>query len=213
MDTYLEKRRCLRLYYSDPRTSAVFDLIRQVRSETTSLLTLNEGMQLYYAVQAVNKLDGDIAEVGAYMGSSAKLMHLADPSKLVYACDTFEGLPVQDCIRTDILAGEYVAPYEQVRTYVSAYPSIHLIKGFFPDSAEALREKTFSFVHLDTDLYQSTFDALVFFYPRLRSGGGIILHDYQSHEGVEQAFRDFFQDKPEPVIPISGTTQCLVQKI
>jgi O-methyltransferase len=67
-------------------------------------------------------------------------------------------------------------------------------------------------VHLDADLYESTMAGLEFFYPRMPPGAILICHDYLSSEGVNAAFGEFFADKPEPVIELTGY-QCLVVKV
>jgi hypothetical protein len=58
---------------------------------------------------------------------------------------------------------------------------------------------TFSFVHLDVDLYQPTHDSLAFFYPRMVTGGIIVCDDYgfDSCPGAKKALDDFFRDKEE----------------
>jgi len=76
-----------------------------------------------------------------------------------------------------------------------------------------LKYKKFAFVHLDVDLYQSTQDCLEWFYPRMSRGGVIVSHDYLSAtQGVKRVFDEFFADKPEPILELSGS-QCLVIKI
>ena len=73
--------------------------------------------------------------------------------------------------------------------------------------------KKFSFVHLDVDLYKSTLDCLKYFYPRVSRGGVIISHDYPNSDGVNKAFDEFFQDKPEIIIEPFATGQCLIVKV
>jgi hypothetical protein len=70
----------------------------------------------------------------------------------------------------------------------------------------------YSFVNLDVDLYESTFDSLDFFYPRLERGAILISHDYSTSAAVKKAFDDFFKLKPEPVIRLCGS-QCLIVKL
>jgi len=73
----------------------------------------------------------------------------------------------------------------------------------------------FAIVHLDCDLYQPTADGLTYFYPRLSSGGLLILHDYSSGHwsGCARAIDAFLKDKPErPVlIPDKSGTAVLVK--
>lgn len=67
-------------------------------------------------------------------------------------------------------------------------------------------------MHLDLDLYKATSESIEFFYPRMSKGGIILSHDYLTASGVKKAFDDFFSDKPEPIIEMSGT-QCLIVKV
>ena len=79
---------------------------------------------------------------------------------------------------------------------------IHYRKGYFPESiAEEEKEKKFCLVSLDADLYNPTLEGLKFFYPRLESGGYIMIHEYnaivmvegkaQDFSGVKRAVKDF----------------------
>jgi hypothetical protein len=75
-----------------------------------------------------------------------------------------------------------------------------------------VKDKLFSFVHLDADLYDSTIAGLQFFYPRMFPGAILICHDYLTAEGVNAAFTEFFAANPEPVIELTGY-QCMVVKV
>ena len=59
-----------------------------------------------------------------------------------------------------------------------------------------IKKEKFSLVHLDTDLFQSTYDGLNFFYPRLIKYGCIISHDYSSFgcPGVKMAIDKFVSE-------------------
>ena len=63
-----------------------------------------------------------------------------------------------------------------------------------------------------SDTYESTRSCLEFFYPRMNRGGIILSHDYINAAGVRKAFDEFFSDKSEPIIEMSGT-QCLIVKL
>jgi len=60
------------------------------------------------------------------------------------------------------------------------------------------------------DLYKSTIDCLGFFYPRMIQGGIILTHDYHT-DGVQTAFKEFFDGKKIPIIELTGS-QCMVIK-
>ncbi|MDP3734124.1 MAG: TylF/MycF/NovP-related O-methyltransferase, partial [Nanoarchaeota archaeon] len=91
--------------------------------------------------------------------------------------------------------------------YLGTYPAVSFYKCFFPDTANVLKEKTFSFVHLDVDIYSSTQACLDFFYSRMEKGGIILSHDYAQAAGVKKAFQEFFHDKPESIIELAES-QC-----
>ena len=80
--------------------------------------------------------------------------------------------------------------------------NIFIYKGLFPkENSNKIKEKKFSFVHLDVDLYQGTKDSLEFFYPRMIPGGAILIHDYHHFsDGVKNAVDNFIINKPEILI-------------
>jgi O-methyltransferase len=181
--------------YGDPERSKVIDLIARIRQETE---------------KRTEKIGGDVAEVGVYKGGSAKLICEAKGSRRLHLFDTFEGIPRVEAI-DDFSVGQFAASLEGVRGYLEAYRDVHFYKGMFPDTADAISDARFSFVHLDVDTYESTSSCLRFFYPLMNRGGVMISHDYISVRGVRQAFDEFFKDKPEPIIEMSGS-QCLIVK-
>ena len=192
-------------------------LIRRVRRSNTIFLSREEIDQLIDAVQAVRKLDGDLAEVGVFEGATARLMAEASPGKPLHLFDTFEGLPYVDSFEGKVLfrKGQFKARIsaEDLRVALSCYPNVHVYKGIFPDdSGQLVESRRFSFVHLDVDVYRRTKDCLEFFYPRMNKGGILLSHDYILSIGVKKAFDEFFGDKAEPVIRCAGS-QCMIVKV
>jgi len=198
----------------NPKNAKGLDLIKQIKGETEMLLIDQEAYLIYTTVGKTEKIEGDIAEVGVYKGGSAKLMREAT-KKSLHLFDTFEGLPdlhVKDNPK-QFQKGNYSASLESVKSYLSNYTDIHFYKGLFPATAEPVKGKKFSFVHLDVDIYESTLNCLKFFYPRMSKGGVIISHDYPSSAGVRKAFDEFFEDKLEMIIEPYITGQCLIVKV
>lgn len=190
------------------------DLIKQIKGETEMLLGHQEAYLIYITVKKTEKIEGNIAEVGVYKGGSAKLMCEAT-KKPLYLFDTFEGLP--DLCAEDnpkqFQKGNYSTSLESVKSYLNGYQNINFYKGLFPATAEPVKDKKFSFVHLDVDIYESTLNCLKFFYPRMNVGGVIISHDYSSSDGVRKAFDEFFKDKPEIIIEPFTTSQAFIVKV
>jgi O-methyltransferase len=97
---------------------------------------------------------------------------------------------------------------------MSGNENILLHPGYFPETAEQVRNEIFALVNLDADLYRPTRAALDFFYPRLSPGGIIFIHDYNyKWEGIKKAVDEFAQKIPEALIlvpDIDGT--CMIMR-
>jgi hypothetical protein len=214
IDYILLKRNGVIIYYSTPERSNVMRVINNIKKENTLLLAKNEAYQLFMAVKATQKIEEDIAEVGVYRGGSGKLICLAKKNKSLHLFDTFEGLPTPTSLdnTSQFHKGEYKASLESVKNYLKDCPNVEIYKGVFPLTAGPIKNKKFSLVHLDVDLYESTLNSLKFFYPRMNSGGVIISHDYPDSPGVKKAIVDFTKNKKSPIIEMSGS-QCLIVKV
>jgi O-methyltransferase len=197
----------------DDERAGILKLIRMVYSERKMLLTANEAYQIIAAVQAALKIEGEFAEVGVFQGASSKLICEFKGERALHLFDTFEGLPQPGNFDAagQMSAGQYTHTMEDVRAYLTKYSNVHFHRGLFPDSAGPVADKRFAFVNIDVDLYEGTFATLEFIYPRMNPGGIVLSHDYASLIGVRRAFDEFFWNKAETVIQLTGS-QCLVVK-
>jgi hypothetical protein len=164
---------------------------------------------------------GHVAELGVYKGNSAALLarFARRIGKTCFLLDTFEGFDPRDLRGVDVsVAAEHFkdTSLEAVRDLVGG-ENTEFIQGYFPESASGWEpDGEFALVHIDCDLELPIRAALEFFYHRVAQGGFIIIHDYSSLSwpGATKAVDEFFQYKPECVIPIpdkSGT--CAIRKI
>jgi len=186
-------------------------LIRRCRRGAESLLTGNEAFLLYSLARAQRSLDGAMAELGVFQGSSAQIICEAKEDRPLYLFDTFAGLPELSKDETGALRqGQFSASLPAVRSLLGPYENVRFHPGLFPRSAAGLDNARFSFVHLDADLYSSTLAGLNFFYPRMVSGGIIIAHDYSTLPGVAQAFAEFLNQKSEALIELPSTQAMIV---
>ena len=89
-----------------------------------------------------------------------------------------------------------------------------IYKGWIPSRFDEIKEKKFSFVHIDVDLYEPTLKSLEFFFPRLVSGGIIIFDDYNFHiwDGGKKAWDEFFKDKKYFFFYENPTGGCFIIK-
>jgi O-methyltransferase len=187
-------------------------MVRRVKQERSLLLSAGEACQLLACLKATDGVEGDVAELGVAYGASAKLLAMQmPPGKRLLLFDTFDGLPAPTSVDgTRFSEGEFKTTLDYVRQYVGT-DRVEYYQGLFPATAEPLSDRRFSFVHLDADLYDSTMSALEFFYARLLRGGMILCHDYPSASGVVKAYEDFFRDRTDPVIELTGYQILMVK--
>lgn len=134
-------------------------------------------------VDSTFDIQGDLAEVGVFHGGTASIIHdVMSTNKNLYLYDT------------------YVDDYDGVLGYFKDIENVRIIKSDF-DGSQQIKGK-FSFIHIDTDLYEPTLRTLEVFYPLMSKGGIILVHDYThiSCSGPQIACCNFFANKPEKVI-------------
>jgi O-methyltransferase len=221
---FLRKRRSTYLKLKGLELLAIsrddnfWDLHAELLQDDRGGPTLPERYNIYSLAKATSRFPGALAEAGVYRGGSAKILCAVKGDSPLYLFDTFQGMPkVNVAIDGRWAEGDLSETrYEEIVSYLSAFPNVHVYKGFFPDSAigQEPEKQSYRFVHLDLDIYESTNQALQFFYPRMVSGGMIVSHDYSALPtlGVKKAFDDFFKDKKETIIPL-WDSQCVVVKI
>ena len=68
---------------------------------------------------------------------------------------------------------------------------VRFLAGRFRDTLPTLSEQRWAVVRLDGDLYESTLDGLEHLYPRLSSGGFLIVDDFGAMGSCRAAVEDF----------------------
>lgn len=160
-------------------------------------------------------VDGDVAEVGVYLGGSAFLISevFDGTGKVVYLFDTFEGIPFSNP-KIDIhREGEFASSYDDVRSFLGGFSNVRIVKGIFPKSAgEDVLNRKFCFVHLDVDVYESARDSIAFFQSRMVNGGVMVVDDYGSPNcpGVTKAVNEFLAGKDNRLVRGPGRKSCAI---
>ena len=176
---------------------AIEELAQRIKDEGRTMMSVECLANIGEAVFNTRHLKGELAEVGTWKGGSVKLIHLIG-RKPTHGFDTFEGLPKKrDFDHLSLKEGDYPADFEEVKAYLKPYKAINLYKGVFPDTTEPIKDKKFSFVHLDADFYDGTLQGLKFFYPRMVKGGIIMLDDYPGTKGIDIAVDEFLNGLPK----------------
>jgi O-methyltransferase len=210
--SFFAAKQILLIHYTGPDRNGWMARVNRIKAERKSLLSHGDMCQIVSAVHATRRIPGDMVEFGVAYGASARIIAEYGAGRTLHLFDTFSGLPKPTAHDSSRFSeGSYSCSLESVQQYLTGLPCRYY-EGFFPGTAGALENGTFSFVHLDVDLYESTLEGLKFFYPRMSPGAILISHDYQSAAGVDRAFNEFFADKPEAVLSLSGY-QCLVTKL
>lgn len=133
--------------------------------------------------QLCKHVKGDLAECGVAQGDTTFMLdpHVLTEGKLLYAFDTFSGLPFDDtfdfeekCIKGEFNCGKEFFYNFLDRENTAVVP----VKGLVEDTLENFSDRKFCFVWLDLDLYESTLYAYKFFESRVNPGGIIGFHDY-----------------------------------
>ncbi len=116
--------------------------------------------------------------------------------------DTFEGFAEKDVAKDTAFsfakAGDYANT--SVRLVMSKMPNpeqVRVHKGYFPDTTKELSGKErFCFVNLDMDLYEPTYNGLLYFTARMSAGGVILIHDYfaDNFKGPKEAVHRFLKE-------------------
>ena len=156
---------------------------------------------------------GDFAELGVYKGGSARLLSYLTDNR-VYLFDTFDGMPDTDIVDKHQKGDFNDTSLESVKAYLSDRNNVTLMPGFFPETTKGIDTK-FSFVHIDADIYQSTKDALEYFYPRLLPGGILMFDDYYWPlcPGVNLAIEEFLiEHQAEHVINLTNGQALLIKR-
>jgi O-methyltransferase len=161
---------------------------------------------------------GALVECGVWRGGSMMaialtLLRLGETDRELYLFDTFEGMtePGAEDVKqggrhaADILQHETrdspiwaVASIDEVREAILSvgYPEerIHFVQGAVEQTLPGAAPAEVALLRLDTDWYSSTKHELVHLYPRLASGGVLIIDDYAYWRGARQAVDEYIRE-------------------
>lgn len=175
------------------------------------------------AVRHLEKVRGDVAEVGCFEGGNALNCFLSgvwNGEKRYWLFDSFEGFPTPSLQDPQaVKSGDYTTtkPFGEIIAPLTIFPEVEIVKGFIPATFSAVpAERKFSLVFYDCDLYQPALDTFAFFWDRLLPGGLILIHDYFAEpggfQGVRQATNEFFEPRGQKIMPFWQNTMAAVRK-
>ena len=159
-----------------------------------------------------NKRVFDFVECGCWKGHStfmiSTLIKKRKKNVKFHIFDSFEGLS-KSTKNDKIYHSKNKTEKERIEKYfksnenfvknkvLGSFNFTKTYKGWIPERFSEIKNKKFSFIHIDVDLYKPTLDCLKFFYPRLVKGGVIVCDDYNvtGFPGAKVAWDEFFKGK------------------
>ena len=149
---------------------------------------------------------GDLIETGVWRGGAGILMRAllhvhGVTDRRVWLADSFAGLPPPSpdypadaglkFHEEDHLAVSLDKVKENFAKYGMLDEQVCFLEGWFSDTLPTVRDRTWSIVRLDGDMYESTIVALENLYPGLSPGGFLIVDDYGKVAQCRQAVDDY----------------------
>jgi O-methyltransferase len=188
-----------------------------------TLTSIERLYAIYKAIEYIlrHNIPGDFAECGVWRGGSVMMMALAlrqfgGPDRIIHCFDTFSGMTQPDANDTqshsgisaeEVLAGAKrdeddpfwaIAPLDVVKRNMisTGYPPdlVRFHKGRVEETLPTAAPERLALLRLDTDWYASTKHELNCLYPRLSTGGVLIIDDYGYWRGARQATDEYLAE-------------------
>ena len=160
-----------------------------------TLYVRNGTLQLLADEIRDRNIPGEIAELGVYQGDTSAIFNEWFPERTLNLFDTFEGYvkeELNDTINRGLInqaSANSLAHFdntnvELVMSKMKHPERVKIYKGLFPDTVPS-EEKQFALVLIDVSFYIPSLAGLKYFYPRLSSGGYIMMQSYNAPEFAE----------------------------
>lgn len=179
-------------------------------------------------------LQGSKVECGVFAGFSAlmcchvnKALDKNFDGTGLYLVDSFDGLSQlgnEDLVEVQDDSGmlrniwkhnqgHFAVDVPTVTSRFGDFPKISFVKGWIPPVLSDLPDTTWSFVHIDVDLYEPTLACLEYFLPRMKKGGVIVNDDFGSpgFPGGGKSWKEFFERKNLPYVVLDTGQAVYIQ--
>ena len=193
-----------------------------VEAETMIGLRRLDNLQDCIESIVTESVPGDVCETGVWRGGAVIFMRAAldvwgDCSRLVWAADSFAGLPrpnsavypVDEGDRHHTI-GSLKVPLDEVRRNFAKYglseDGVRFLTGWFKDTLPRAPIERLALLRMDGDMYESTMDTLCNLYPKVVVGGYVIVDDY-GLVGARAAVTDYreLNGIDDTIIDVDGT--------
>jgi O-methyltransferase len=211
-------------------------MIRGVRAY--SMTSVERLYNLMEAVRFVirNDIEGGFVECGVWKGGSMmlvarSLIELGVTDRELFLFDTFSGMPApapNDRTNTGLDGREIFSKHAtqeggsdwcaaslgevQANMRSVGYPGdrVLCVQGKVEDTLPRCAPAKIALLRLDTDFYSSTKHAMMHLFPRLSSGGVLIVDDYGTWQGCRLALDEYVQEKDPRLFLIRVDNSCRI---
>lgn len=183
--------------------------------------TMTRPPRVYALIEAVkyiiaSDIPGDFVECGVWKGGSVMAMAMTlqrlGAHRDLYLFDTFEGMSPPTTEDWNEKEGAAADKFDRTRlsnggadwcrseidevkrnVFSTGYDAshFHFVQGRVEDTLPEQAPEQIALLRLDTDFYESTRHELMHLYPRLVSGGVLILDDYGHWKGAQKAVDEY----------------------
>jgi O-methyltransferase len=197
-----------------------------------TMIPEEEYIRNLFLAKQVSEIEGAIVECGVWRGGMiAGLASVFGLKKSYYLFDSFEGLPTAEKIdgmaaiqwQSEKYSPLYFDNCKAEMSFAENAMSISLpstekvfyVKGWFNKTLNTENfNDNIALLRLDADWYESTMSCLEFFFPKVVSGGLIIIDDYHMWEGCSKAVHDYLSQNncTERISQFENRTAFILKK-
>lgn len=195
----------------DPWSPPVYDATRRAAGEDwpSQAMTMIGTTRLRHLADCVrtviaDDIPGDLMETGVWRGGACMLMRgvlraYGDPLRTVWGADSFQGLPPPQRTEDeaipfhtfDALAVDLETVKANARAFGLLDDRLRFLPGWFDDTLPQATVSQLALLRLDGDMYDSTWTALAALYPKVSTGGFIIVDDYDTVPACKLAVNQY----------------------
>ncbi|MFM9984566.1 MAG: TylF/MycF/NovP-related O-methyltransferase [Flavobacteriales bacterium] len=197
-----------------------------IPSDAYTMIGMNRLNHLEQCVSDVlnSGIPGDLVETGSWRGGATMLMKAMlierkITNRTVWVADSFRGLPPpdekkypadrnMDLHKRQILSANLSEVKQAFIDFDLLDERVQFLEGWFKDTLPVAPIEKIALLRLDGDMYESTLDALTHLYPKLSSGGIVIVDDYGSFQACKSAVDDYRNAHQirEDIVDLDGET-------
>lgn len=213
-----------------------YDLAQQKTKmvQTDNALRRNRHYFLYHLIRQAPIRSGHVVELGCWKGLSAfqianYLIQKREDfgRQKFFIFDSFEGLSEINAADRSRNASKlksadqelrlrFATSLEVVQSNLSCFSDLLVyLKGWIPERFHEVKNETFSFVHIDVDLYEPIKESIAFFYPRLATHGIMVFDDYGCAQfpGAKRAVDEFLLNTHDCIFVPTPTGSAFLVKL